>query len=383
MISTFPTSSCIIGLLCLAPSLEAQVEVHHYDGTTESFSRFGINGSVYAPQTWYARLPGDQIGAATGVISTTVALLDVNGSTTETIRFRLFAGDSAPAHRPGALIAESALLTVSGPGVGSFFLVSFDWTGGTGVPVPLPGSPDCRVPDNDLYVAVQNVSGGSAVPFDGLFIGSSFGTPGEQFNPNVPSDYINSAGAFRGLTFVRNDANGTLATLGGNLAFFIRTGLSNDVLQPFAANPGRFTGPSSAGDGQNPNYGYAGIWPDGPAGDQLGVRLGSQLPPGGVALLFISPATQPGVPLGGLGVFCLAPPLLFLGTRPLLAPGGSTHSPPADDFSLLALLATSEAIFGPYVIPAGLAPGLRVRMQAGAISGGSRSLGTMATTAFP
>lgn len=373
------SQGAFVATVVLGMAASAQNEIQHYDGTTETFSRFGVGGGpVTDPQIWYQRLPGDQIGGATGIVSTTAALLDLGPTSRETIRFAIY-GDGGG--RPGPLIVSSGNVQVSGPGVGQFFLVTIDWTGGTGVPIPLPTSPDCGVPANDLYVAIEDVSGGGLT--DGLFIGSSIGTPGEQFNPSTPSDY-GSSGTFRYLSYVRNTVNGVLVTIGGNASWWIRLGLSDDLLQPFAFNPVRFTGPSSAGDGQNPNYGYAGIWPDASAGDKIGVRLGSSLPPGGLAVLFYSFSTAPGVFIGFLGgTSCLGSPFFSGGMRPLLVPGAALGSPPPEDFALLTLRAASEAVFGPVAIPAALPPGTRLRMQAVAFSGGARRISTLATVSFP
>jgi hypothetical protein len=369
-----------LAALALAAAARAQNEVHHFDGTTETFTRWGILGApVTDPQIWYQRLPGDQIGGATGIVSTTATLFDFAPASVETVRLAVHADGGG---RPGPVIAASGDIVVSGPGFGNEFTVTIDWTGGTGVPVPLPSTPDCAVPANDLWVAVECVDPGALR--DGLFIGSSIGTPGEQANRAAPSDYsVHWASGIRGLTYARNTVTGVLVSLGGNSSWWIRLGLADDVLQPFAKNPQRFTGSATADDGLDPNYGHAGIWPDPFAGDLSGVRLGSSLAPGGVAILFHSPATGPArfVPFLN-GVACLGLPRVSLAASPLVAPGSSPHSPPPDNVAGLSLAATSEAIFGPHPLPP-LPPGYRLRLQAVAVSHGEWRISTLATISLP
>ena len=56
----------------------------------------------------------------------------------------------------------------------------------------------------------------------------------------------------------------------GNRAWFIAARFAQDVLQPFADNPTVFIGGTTAG--LNPNFGYAGIFPDVVRGDSISWR---------------------------------------------------------------------------------------------------------------
>ena len=359
----------------------SQNEVHHHDGTTETYVRFAApGGSPTDAQTWYQRLPGDQIGGATGLMGISTVLLDLNGANTEKIRFRVSQGNR---DQPGSEFLRTSRITVSGGGSGAqIFLVTFDWTGGTGTPVPLPFSPGCNVPGRDIYGAVQATSAGGSA--NGLLIGASIGNPGEQFNPNVRSDYDPTrTGNSRGLAYFRNTPTDQLFVL-NNVSYWIRQQFADDVVQPFAENFTRFTGPSTQQDGQNPNYGYAGIWPDPSASDRFGVRLGSSFAPGGLAVLFASPTLGPPVFVPSLGgTFCLGTPLIRVATSPLAVPGSFTFSAPPEDVGLLRLAATSEAVFGPFPFLSSIPSGTRIRQQAIAFDVfGNASLSTMATTSF-
>src|SRR5262249_22498855 len=112
----------------------------------------------------------------------------------------------------------------------------------------------------------------------------------------------------------------------------------DDVSQPFASNTTNFTG---APAGANPNFGYAGLWPDesrpDASSDGLGIRVRTTNPVGTDVFLVLGFSTFPcPMKMFGLGAsLVVAPPFMY-------APKVKTVAAPPDQPAT-----TSEAIFGP------------------------------------
>jgi hypothetical protein len=157
------------------------------------------------------------------------------------------------------------------------------------------------------------------------------------------------------------------ALASGNRAWSMTTRLVNDVSQPFASNAANFTGPPA---GSNPNFGYAGLWPDEsrPDGssDGLGIRVRTMNPVGTNVFLVLGFSTFP-CPMKMFGVggsLVVAPPFIF-------TPKVKTVAAPPDQPPT-----TSEAIFGPAPGSPSFAP-VTIYIQGIAMGGGGPVLSTM------
>ncbi len=313
----------------------AQSEMRHYDGTTEFTSR-GATGTD--AKTLLQRIPGDQHGSNNTVVAVRMILQDQNALTTEIFTLELRGNDPAgpPTGQPN--MGAGGLLGSAGP-----FDVLFPCPSGacaalftfSGLAIPVPDGPS--VPGGDFYTAL-------ATPAEPGWTGDGVschisaalsGLNGEQQNPGAIG-YTGAAG-ISGLGWDANTTTGAIALGSGNRSWNMATQLMESVAQPFADNPAVFTG--VGGNGANPNFGYAGIFPfmaraGGP--DGMGVRVRTNRPVGTPVCLVIGASlfgACANIFASGPGL-CIAPPYII---SPVVL-----TAPPTD-----AAAAISEAIFGP------------------------------------
>jgi len=374
-------AALVPGLLggLLAPAATAQNQLHHYDGTTNFTSR----GSAPADsKVLLQRIPGDQACGTAQVSGAFFFIQDQDTATPESYQYQVRRSDSAnpgqPDMTPSGLLGSSAVIPVQFPGTGiAAMSVTISFKPAIPVPSGAPG-----VPGGDFYAGIEL----PAAPLwtsDGISLHMSGGmggpiTPGEQQNPNAPG-YTGIAGqAGLAWEFNLNPLSGpqgpnTVPNL-PNRAWDLRTRFVEGVTQGFAWNPAVFTGTgnSTPGDpGLNPNFGYAGIWPDMlrvPGPDGFGFRFRLTAPAGSPACLLVGVSAEP-APIAIPGVFgSLCTVALFdLTLGPMLtvpAPGQ-----PAT---------TSEISFGPFAGSAAFV-GATLRAQGFAIVGTDVVLGSMCT----
>jgi hypothetical protein len=286
------------------------------------------------------RIPGDQACGTTQISQAVFNIQDQTGATPESYQYQVRANDSAmpgqPDMSPAGLLGSSALTPVQFPGGG---IVALGVTLSFSPPISLPAAGAPGVPAGDIYVGLEL----PAAPLwtsDGISIHMSAGSggptaPGEQQNPNAPG-YTGMPGVaglaweynlnpFSGFPFPMPVANIP------NRAWDLRTRYLDGVTQGFAWNPAVFNGAPNnqpSDPGLNPNFGYAGIWPDMlrvPGPDGFGFRVRTTQPPGASAFLLVGISPQP-TPLTFFGVsgsLCMMPLLdVILGpVTTLPAPG--------------------------------------------------------------
>ena len=331
--------------LAVTTTLLSQNELSFHDGTLE-FSTRGAQGT--GATMLMQRFPADQLCGASTVVEVTTTFTDWDISTVETgtLEIRRHDPNGPPTGQPdlspaGLLASGTFTVTFPGPGPAGSGRVVFSLL--AALPPALPG------PDGDLYVG-WSLPASPAWPSDGLTVQISSnlgGNAGEQMSPNTVG-YSGQAGQ-AGMGGQANPATGIPFPMPGDAAFAIGVRFADDVLQPFADNPAVFTGstwfPVGTGTGQNPNFGYAGIFPDmqrAGGSDGFGVRLRATAAIGSATLLFVGPAmTTTPIPTT-FGLVCVDPasmlPGPFLPLTSLV-----TQAPPAAQPAT-----TSEALFGPF-----------------------------------
>lgn len=348
-----PTLFLAIG--ALAVPVAAQNMLQHYDGTTEFTSR-GAGGA--AAKTLLQRLPADQACGRSLLVEVRLVIQDQDIATPEAFTFEVRGNDplgpptGSPDMGAAGLIASAGpfIPVFPGPGPVSAMIVTIGPPAYPMPPVPLAPIP-CLVPADDLYLGIATPPS-PLWAADGLslHISAALGAPpaaGEQMNV-LAVGYTGAAG-LAGLGW--DVALGAAPILGtGNRAWNVRARFADDVLQPFADNPAVFTG--AGGAGANPNFGYAGIWPDMVRLDLLGWRALATGLPGDIAVMAISFVPPgPAVPFPPFGTLCLVPgttialPLILYGPGPAGEP-----------------LTTVQATWGPYPLP--VMPGLTLYAQA-------------------
>ncbi|MGB3969714.1 MAG: hypothetical protein WBO45_23465 [Planctomycetota bacterium] len=303
--------------------------LQHYDGTAEATSRG--HGLPSESITVLQRYPWNQCCNRTKLCCVEATLQDQNPATPEWLYLEVRASDLTDALFPlgkpdltpgGLLYMTPLLLAFTGP-VQKF---SFN------LPcVPLPAGPGATA---DFYVGFR-FNPAPTWPADGVschFSGQAFALAGEQFLS--PPNPMYAAAPKPGLGW-SNSASAGLKINNGDLAWAIAAGLFEDVCQPFAHNPGgRFTG--TGGTGLDPNFGYAGIWPDiATMGDQVGWRVRTVAPPSSLCVLFLGFNLPAPIDLGFVGIdglLCIDP-LLHLVAITTPADGCATQS---------------QAVFGPF-----------------------------------
>jgi len=339
----------------LASLASAQNELIHFDGTTEFTSR----GSFPAdPKILLQRIPGDQACGVTQIANVLLFIQDQDASTPESYQLQIRKDDPAMPGQPDmsmtGLIGSSAVIPITFPGAG---IVATSVTVTFTPPIPVPtGAPG--VPSGDVYVALE-LPQALLWTGDGISLHMSGGTtgglgtpPGEQQNVNVPG-YSGVLGE-SGLAWEYNlnpfsgpqgpNATPTLA----NRAWRMHTRFAEGVTQGFAHNPAVFTGltyfpgpPPTGGTGANPNFGYAGIWPDMlrvPGPDGIGFRVRATQPAGSSAFLLLGITTQPApITFPGIGGSLCMVPLFDV----ILGPLPTT-------LATAAPVVTSQRSFGPF-----------------------------------
>jgi hypothetical protein len=198
--------------------------------------------------------------------------------------------------------------------------------------VPLPPGP-IGSPGSDIYL-------GWAFPPQPLWPGDGIschisaalgGNAGEQFRAGAVG-----YGGVAGAAALGWDVDLTLAIVAlatGNRSWLVQADFSENTLQPFADNAAVFVGgptaPAGPGAGLNPNFGYAGIWPDLVRGDGIGLYVQSPHVVGSSVIFLLSPVLAP-APLaipGIIGSLCVPlPPLSTL--IPPAPPFFATVAPP-------------------------------------------------------
>lgn len=320
--------------------------MYHYDGTTEFTSR-GVGGT--AQKMVLQRVPADQLCGATMLYSVTAVIQDQDASTAEgpiTLEIR---GDGVPPNSPNMAGAICSLPLAPIP-FGGTGVVAMKLTITLATPCVLPGI--CSSPAGDIYLgfglpAVPNW------PTDGISVHISANElhcpscvpyPASPYPAGSP---IHSTNLGWDVGFVGGAPSTVhLGTL--NRAWNIGGRYREDTMQPYADNPLRFTGGAA---GNNPNFGYAGIWPDASLGDGLGFNVQSSLPVGSAYFLLLGFELCPGLPLppnlltpDSSQILCLMP-FVVLGPVLTVAP------PPCLRWFGGAETSVSQASFGPITLP--------------------------------
>jgi hypothetical protein len=342
----FPFPALIFGALTLP--VAAQDALQHYDGTTEATGR-GFGGAL-AAKTVMQRIPIDEACGRARVVDVVVALQDQNNATVEPWSIEIRATDPAGPPTGAPDMSPAGLLTVAGP-----FAPTFPGAGPISAAVFTVGIPLLLVPlvpnapSNDIYVGVAHAyqplwpADGTSTWTSGAFAPA----PGEQMRATAVG-YTGVAG-LAGLAW-EGPAGGPPSLSSANKAWNIRTRFADDTLQPFASNAAVFTG--AGGAGANPNFGYAGIFPDLVRGDMIGWRALSTAAVGDLVFLFLGSPSPPGAlpaaealpslpfaPVGPGGQLCILPPWSGVGLAVYAAAPGEPAT-------------TVKASWGPYVIPA-------------------------------
>ena len=341
----------MLASLTLGVGLAAQSQgnlMYHHDGTTE-FSSRGVSG--VDQKALLQRIPADQLCGATMMISTTTVIQDQNALTPEgPVTFEVRGDDPIPTNRPdfvGPPLCLLGLGMITFPGAGA---VAMKLTITFSAPCILPRI--CSTPQGDIYIGF-GLPAVPTWPADGMSVHTSanelhcptcvpyaanptLGGPAHSTNLGWDVGYV--AGV---------PTNIWLGTL--NRAWRIGGRYREDTLQPFASHP-RFSGGAA---GLNPNFGYAGVWPDAALGDALGFNLQSGLPVGSPCFLLLGPDACPGLPLppnllspDSSLILCLMP-WIVVGPSITVAPGPCLRDPALGGFETCV----SQADFGPFLLP--------------------------------
>ncbi len=359
-------------------------EMQHKDGTT-TFTTRGGNNAV--PAGVYQRYPADQICGAQTLKSFAMIVQDQVATTVENFVITVRSNDATGPATGSPDITATGIL-----GSATFTGASFGTTATAvaavvtitfaGAGMPLPTAAAGAVPGDDIYCGVdlpQTTGTNPAWPTDGCstHANATSGTDlGEQFRTTAVG-YTGVAGVM-GCGWGVNYSTGVKALSAGNRSYSPAIKPGQDVLQPFADNAAVFVGGTTAGT--NPNFGYAGIFPDVVRGDGFGLRLRSNAPVGSSVIFAFDFVSGPRTGLGVDGDLCLnfaSPSLtIFPVTLTTVAPGalpqyGTSH--------------TSELIIGPFSGLAGIAGAGNIFGQTGTIdataTGGVR-LSTLARANF-
>ena len=325
----------IAGTLTL--QLAAQNALQHYDGTDEFTSRGGVGT---AAKTLLQRIPMDQVCGRTGLSSLTCIIQDQSAATPESFTIEVRATDpagpptGAPDMSPAGLLASVGPVPITFPGSGVSAVVVT-----TALTIPLaPFAPG--VPAGDVYIGLA-LPASPLWTTDGISIHISAalsGAAGEQMRAGAVG-YTGAVG-LSGLGW-DSPAGGPPVLGSGNRSWNVRAGFVDDTLQPFASNAAVFTG--AGGTGLDPNFGYAGIFPDTLArGDTVGWRALATGSVGDLAFLVLGPPLPAGpIVFAPFGLLCLVPsgPLTNVG----LAFYGA--APPGEPATTVA------ATWGPFAVP--------------------------------
>jgi len=343
-----------------------------YDGTTESTSRGGTPGTNAAGIL--VRYPANQYLGALGVVGATYILQDQDFRTADPCTFVVRGHDQLgptsgqPDITPTGILASAGPFNLTFPTPASGIVSAAYWTvtfGTAAAPVRVPATTNPGNPPMfeglDMYVGVElgaNITAGVAWPNDGISQHNSQTiaptNPGEQMS-TLTAGYTTLPGvAGLGWRWDVTTAGSPPLLASGNRAWWTNTQFAGDILRTNAYNAGAFTGSAS---GVNPNYGYAGMFPDMnrqvggvTASDGVGFRVHATAAQGSPVYLFISSGIMPPIALGGvngeLALDITSPAFgeIFSSLPALpLAVTGPTGTPPG----LAYATTTSEANFGP------------------------------------
>lgn len=339
----------VFASLALAVGVAAQSRgnlMYHYDGTTEFTSR-GVGGT--AQKLVLQRVPADQLCGATMLFSVSTIIQDQDATTPEgPVTFEV-RGDGAPPNTPN--VAGALCSLPLGPiAFGGTGAVAMKLTITLAAPCVLPGI--CSTPAGDIYLGF-GLPAVPTWPADGISVHMSAN------ELHCPTCVPYAAAPYPGGSPIHSTNLGwdvgytggapTRVHLGTlNRAWNIGGRYREDTLQPNAVNALRFTGGIT---GNNPNFGYAGIWPDASLGDAVAFNVQSSLPVGSPYFIVLGPEVCPGLPLppslltaDSSQILCLMP-LVVLGPALTVAPGqclrwfGGVET------------CVSQADFGPFNLP--------------------------------
>jgi len=344
-------AALLVALLMSSGVAMAQnCEMQHKDGTTTFTTRGGNNAVACGI---YQRYPADQICGAQALKSFNMILQDQIPATNENFVLAVRGNDAAgPATGSPDITATGVL------GSATFTNVSFGTSTTTaaaafititftapGLPLAFAGSG--AVPADDIYCGAdlpQTTGTNPNWPTDGCstHANATSGTDlGEQFRATAVG-YTGVAGV-AGMGWGINYSTSVKALSAGNRSYSPAIRPAQDVLQPFADNAAVFVGGTTAG--LNPNFGYAGIFPDLVRGDGFGVRLRSNAPVGSAVIPVFDIATIAPQNFGVDGNLCVnafGASAIILPTLVTVAPGALPPLTPSH---------TSELIIGPFAFP--------------------------------
>ena len=356
-----------LAILAVATSGGAQQFMHH-DGTNEDHSR-GI-GTSFDQITVLQRFPWNQCCGRTRLCCVEFTLHDVNPFTPESAYLEIRRSNppsiAFPLGSPD-MTGTGLIYFAPVPLVFTTNVQKFSFAINGGGPTPCLDLPAILSgPGGDFYVGMRFRPQPSWPIFDGvscMFSGRTTIPPqvGEQFNPVIKPMYAPVANP--GLGWSHNVTSGITSIHPQDVAWAIGVGLIEDVCQPFAANGASFTG--VGGTGNNPNFGYAGIWPNGP--DLIGWRVRSMAAPNSGCVLLLGPNLPfpQDLSLFGLyGLLCIEP---WIALAQITQPDAPCRS-------------NSSATFGPLINPV---PGSQFCIGAQAVTidvGGWALVSTACTT---
>jgi hypothetical protein len=334
--------------LAAAAPLAAQNALQHH--SANGFATRGTNGA--SAKSLLQRLPLDQACGRTFLADVVVALQDQSAATPESFTIEI-RGDNplapgSPDMTAAGLLGSVGPITIQFPGSGPSAL-------SVTVPLHIAIPPFIvGVPAGDIYIGIA-LPAAPLWPADGLSVQAN-GSPFEPMNP-LAIGYAGAIGA-AGLGW-ESAPGGPPALAPGNPTFDLRSRFADDTLQPFALLPG----PSA-----QPNFGYAGIFPDLALGQQIGWRALATVGPGALAALFIGTSTGVALPAPlpvSKGFLCLLPaPLVTVGVA-------KYHSVPNEPRGTMA------AIWGPFALSPALAG---ITLHAQAVSIGSHGQFVLTTS---
>jgi hypothetical protein len=329
----------------IAAAAAAQNRLAHYDGTPETVSRG--TGALADTKMAIQRVPADLACGATHLREVFLLLQDQNTTTPEAITVQVRRNNPATPGTPdlsaAGILFTTTPLFVPFPGASQIEAIQ------VAVQFPPPGvllpAPQAS-PAGDWYLCVI-LPPAPTLPADGLLLGASASTgtnAGEQMDP-TKAGYTGVANQ-AGLGLDYNVTTNLLALGTANRSWHIIGRYTEDTLQASASSPA-FTG--TAGTGANPNYGYAGIFPNllrvvggVTNADDIGFRVLSSLPVGSACTIAASlgmlnpPFSIGAAATSDSALLCIDPAsLLILQTVLTVAP--PTGEP-----------ATSQALFGPF-----------------------------------
>ncbi len=282
----------LVSLVSLAafpgPALLAQSPLggnllYHYDGTTEATSRGGVAGTDEV--SVLQRFPWDQCCGRTRLCCIQYTMQDQDPTTVESYTLEVRRSNPPTAAFPfGSPDMSPAGVIRSYPMRYDYGVIARRIALEIMPCIPLPEL--VGVPAADFYIGLRFAPNPNWPASDGVSCHTSgrlLGNVGEQFNALHPARYAMAPSV--GLAFLHNWTTGVTSLASGDRAWAISAGLYEDVCQPVAFNPSRFTG--TGGTGLDPNFGYAGIFPDVAQGDAVGWRVRSVVPPGNPCVLLV------------------------------------------------------------------------------------------------